>query len=293
MANHESKLVLGSANFGLDYGLSNNSGKISESELIKIFNEASASRVNIIDTAQAYGDSEVRIGSHNASNINIITKINIGCRSNNSRKSVIRQVEESCERLKCRNLYAVMLHRPEVLLDDCGPRIISELLSLKEDLITTKIGVSIYSPDILEEISKLVKFDIIQAPFNIFDQRILTSGWADRLKENGTEIHTRSVFLQGLLLMRESNLPKYFSNNWPNLFNSWFEFLKSSRNDALTTSLDFVLQQPWIDNTVVGVDSAIQLKSLVNIENISDTQCYPQLNCGDENLIDPSKWKLI
>ena len=98
-----------------------------------------------------------------------------------------------------------------------GTAIVKELLVLRERNIISKIGISIYSPEILEEISELCCFDIVQAPFNIFDQQLLLSGWSDKLKEIGVEIHTRSVFLQGLLLMKQASLPTYFSNNWPDL----------------------------------------------------------------------------
>ena len=134
--------------------------------------------------------------------------------------------------------------------------------------------------------------DIVQVPFNIFDQRILSSGWAGKLVDNDTEIHTRSVFLQGLLLMEEANLPPYFTRNWPELFNSWYRFLENSHVDALTNALGFALKQPWINKIVVGVDTVSQLKSIINIEKYSDFKYTPQFNCDDENLIDPSKWKL-
>ena len=86
---------------------------------------------------------------------------------------------------------------------------------LKEQGIVSKVGVSIYSPEILTAISGVVKLDIVQVPFNVFDQQILSSGWSDKLKGNGVEIHTRSVFLQGLLLMQQSSLPDYFIKYWP------------------------------------------------------------------------------
>ena len=95
-----------------------------------------------------------------------------------------------------------------------GTAIVKELLALKERNIISKIGISIYSPEILEAILKLCSVDIVQAPFNIFDQQMLLSGWSDKLKESDVEIHTRSVFLQGLLLMQKPSLPKYFTNNW-------------------------------------------------------------------------------
>ena len=293
MTNFSSKIALGSANFGMDYGIANQVGKISQTELDKIISQAEASGIGVIDTAQAYGDAEGRIGSvHSNERFKVITKIGIGIEKTYKSKAVTRLVRESCERLSRSSLYAVMLHRPEVFLSGFGKSILEELQELKAKNIISKFGVSIYDPCVLSEILKITVLDIVQAPFNVFDQRILSSGWAKKLKDNGTEIHTRSVFLQGILMIPEEKLPKYFLENWPSLFSSWFEYLKSNGNDPLSTALGFALRQPWIDNIVVGVDSAAQLKKVAKVEKSSVLQSFPNFKCDDEALIDPSKWKL-
>ena len=225
MYRFETKLALGSANFGLDYGLTNKGGKISKSQFEQILLEAELAGIQIIDTAQAYGDSETRIGSLcNGDRFKIVTKIGVGLEKGYIPNSITKLVRQSCNRLNQSCLYAVLLHRPELLLSDYRAIIIDELQKLKIQKKVSKIGVSIYSPNILNEITKFIDLDIVQAPFNIFDQRILSSGWAEKLVNNNTEIHTRSVFLQGLLLMKQANLPKYFSSHWPELFKSWYEF---------------------------------------------------------------------
>ena len=199
-------------------------------------------------------------------------------------------VKQSCIELNQSRLYAVMLHRPEVLLGDQGRKVGRELQMLKEQEIVSKVGVSIYSPEILTAISGVLKLDIVQVPFNVFDQQILSSGWSDKLKY-WVEIHTRSVFLQGLLLMQRSSF-EYFINYWPAHFDAWYQFLNFNRADALEVALKFALQQDWIDKIVVGVDSVAQLKALVEIEKSSEPIDFPLLGCSDPNLIDPSKWDL-
>lgn len=294
MNSRASKLVLGSANFGLDYGLTNEAGRISKFELKKILYEAKLAKIKLIDTAQAYGDSEARIGSLCSDGcFDIVTKINIGLEKDFFANSVSNLVKQSCERLNKSQLYAVMLHNPEVLLAGFGGQIIEELQNLKAQNIVSKVGVSIYSPTILEEILTLLKLDIVQVPFNIFDQKILSSGWAEKLKDHGTEVHARSVFLQGLLLMQRSSLHSYFENNWPSLFDLWYEFMKTNGYDAATVALNFVLKQELIDKVVVGVNSAAQLRALVEIENSRSSLSFPQFDCNDENLLNPSKWKLM
>ena len=293
MTNTPSKLALGSANFGLDYGVANKSGKISESELSDILSFAQAASIEVLDTAQAYGDSESRIGAIcDDAQFKFVTKLGAEIANRSCDQNVTSGVKQSCRRLNQSRLYAVMLHRPEVLLGNQGREVVRELQMLKEQGIVSKVGVSIYSPEILTAISGVVKLDIVQVPFNLFDQQVLLSGWSDKLKNTGVEIHARSVFLQGLLLMHRSNLPDYFINYWPVYFDAWYEFLNCNSTDAIEVALKFALQQDWIDKIVVGVDSVSQLRVLTEIEKSSETMDFPLLSSNDPNLINPSKWDL-
>ena len=152
-----SKLALGSANFGLDYGVANNSGKISESELSKILSFAQEACIEVVDTAQAYGDSEARIGSLcDDAQFNFVTKIGAEVANGSRDQNMISSVKQSCRRLNQSRLYAVMLHRPEVLLGDQGGEVIRELQMLKEQGIVSKVGVSIYSPKFLRLYQELL-----------------------------------------------------------------------------------------------------------------------------------------
>jgi aryl-alcohol dehydrogenase-like predicted oxidoreductase len=292
MPNSGSKLVLGSANFGLRYGISNNGGKLEKTELINILNLAEASGIKTIDTAQAYGDSEQRLGSLLRSKFDVITKIGVNLVSSHANNQMTSLVVESLDRLAVDRLSAVLLHRPELLLGPDGPVIASELNNLKEKGLTDKIGISIYSSEILAKINKLIELDIVQVPFNLFDQRILKSGWSEKLKEKGTEIHTRSTFLQGLLLMKRSEIPKYFSKNWPTLFEEWFYFQRKTGAPADEITLDFALKQSWIDKIVVGVDNALQLDRLLQIEVSKRCKSSPYFDVDDIDLLDPSRWRI-
>ena len=128
MYRFETKLALGSANFGLDYGLTNKGGKISKSQFEQILLEAELAGIQIIDTAQAYGDSETRIGSLcNGDRFKIVTKIGVGLEKEYVPNSITKLVTDSCNRLNQSCLYAVLLHRPELLLSDYRAIIIDEL----------------------------------------------------------------------------------------------------------------------------------------------------------------------
>ena len=292
MTEIESKLALGTANFGLNYGISNVEGKLAAKDLRDILNLAFKSNVNTIDTAQAYGDSESRLGQINTQEFQFVTKIGVGLGGNYRPNSVHKLVLESLSRLKLDSINGVLLHRPEILLGNDGNEVASELRYLKEIGLVKNIGVSIYGPELLDSLSKVIELDIVQAPFNVFDQRILASGWSDRLKERGTKIHTRSIFLQGLLLIRKSKLDGFFLQNWPDLFADWFAFQNETEVRPETIALDFGFRQPWIDKIVVGVDTVDQLSQLLMIESLDRCAVSPQIAIEDENLLHPSNWRL-
>jgi len=260
MNNPMSKLIIGTANFGSQYGLKNNSVKLSKNNLLKIINHADNIGINTFDTAQEYGDSEVQLGRVLKKYSEIITKIALSPGAVYKKNTVIRSIEKSLERLKTDKLKCILLHRPEVLMDRYCFDILEELTYLKQKGIVNQVGVSIYGSETLEEIIKVFKPDVLQVPFNIFDQRFCLSGWSKRMKQLSTEIHVRSVFLQGLLLMKSSAIPLKFKSKWPGVFKDWFNYQNSLGCEPDEIALGFCLQQPWIDKIVVGIDNSNQLQ---------------------------------
>jgi aryl-alcohol dehydrogenase-like predicted oxidoreductase len=291
MADWNSKLAIGTANFGLAYGVTNNNGRLSDIEIKNIMDVAKSSKITTFDTAQGYGDSEERLGPFLNNKTNVVTKIGIELQSNDISLNLQQNFTQRLEKLKCDKVYALLLHNPEVLLGRDGATIIRELRHLKCGGFVKKIGVSIYNPEILKVILRSFEVDIVQLPFNIFDREVCFTGWVDKLKEKDIEIHTRSVFLQGILLMQRHNLPNWFRENWPEIFDQWFDFQKQVGATADEIALTFVLRQPWIDKVVVGVDNFQQLTRLAKIEKNMKKDYKPTFFSRDANLINPSKWE--
>ena len=292
MAEYHSRLALGTANFGLNYGINNKAGKLAKSEIDKIVEIASSSGISAIDTAQAYGDSETRIGAIGNHKFHIITKFSSQDYHNISKSSIKASIMKSMKNLKTQKLYGLLVHHPEILLGPDSREIIRSLRELKEDGLVEKIGLSIYEPNILNELFNNFDFDLIQVPFNVFDHRIMSSGWVDKLKESSVEIHARSVFLQGLLLKESHQVNDYFYKNWKTLFDTWFYLQKKENKSASMLALEHVISQKWVDKIVVGVDDANQLKSLLKIEKQSGHTNLEGLTCADKRLVNPSNWQL-
>jgi aryl-alcohol dehydrogenase-like predicted oxidoreductase len=160
---------------------------------------------------------------------------------------------------------------------------------LKEHKLVGKIGISIYHPEELDPILKKFSIDIVQAPFNILDRRLLTSGWLKKLHQMEIEVHVRSVFLQGLLLMDDNTRPDNFSR-WQPLWDDWKNWLDKEGLTPVQACLSFVFSQPDIDRIIVGIDSIEQFNEILFSINNKIPSFLEQIMTDDMDLIIPSRW---
>lgn len=285
------KIALGTVQFGLDYGVSNNAGKVECSEVERILSEAKKNGIDILDTAIAYGTSEEVLGNVGVDGFRVVTKLPpLPEDQNNVAHWVTEQVRESLVRLGQKKLYGLLLHRSKDLSDSKGGQLIQALADLKNDDVVQKIGVSIYSPDELEMVCNIIKIDLVQAPLNVIDRHLQNSGWLDRLKDDGVEVHIRSVFLQGLLLMEREKIPQKFSR-WSSLWDRWCEKLKVLGVSPLAASLAYPLSLEQVDQVIVGVDSAAQLSEILQAaKNVNEGPDTSFMRSADLDLINPSNW---
>jgi len=288
------KLALGTAQFGLDYGIANSSGKINLLEATKIIALAKQANVDLVDTAISYGYSEKILGDIGILDFKIVSKLPpILSNKEDLNLRVEEMVKNSLFRIGVKSLYGLLVHRSQDLLGDSGIKLIYALNKIKERGLVKKIGISIYDPLEIDNVIDLLKIDIIQAPLNIIDRRLEKSGWLKKLHSKNIEIHTRSTFLQGLLLMQRNKIPLKF-NRWSNLFDRWFLELKKHNFNAIHACLSYPMSLSEVDRVVVGVDSADQFENLITISqlNILNYDLSFMIS-NDKLLINPSNWDNI
>ena len=286
------KLAIGSAQFGLDYGVSNNTGKVPNQEVNKILNVAKKSGINFLDTAIAYGNSESSLGLSNVSKFNIISKLSsLGKGNKNIKEEIFQQINGSLDRLGVNSLYGVLLHDTKILLTDNGDQIYEALLGLKQEGLVKKVGISIYDTIELDEILSKFKIDIVQAPMNIFDQRLISSGWNIKLEKMGIELHVRSVFLQGLLLMKPSERPEYFKP-WKSLLEKYDGWLIESGYTNIEACINSILQVDSVNKVIIGIESSKQLEEIITLIDKKLIKIPVFLSSKDTSLIDPTMWKI-
>jgi aryl-alcohol dehydrogenase-like predicted oxidoreductase len=284
------KLSIGTVQFGLNYGVANNAGKVPFDEVQKILKEAKFNHIDTIDTAAAYGDSEDVLGKSGVQNLQLITKLSeIPSDVNDITTYIEDSFFNSLQRLKVKKVYGFLLHRPSQLSNKGGGEIYQTLLNLKEQGYIEKIGASIYQPEELDVIYKNYELDLIQSPFNIFDRRLIETDWLSRLNERGVEIHIRSVFLQGLLLMSSNQRPEKFKR-WDNLWKKWDNWLKENNITPLEACIKYALAVPEISKVVIGVNSDSQLKEIIVAANGTSPEIPNDLFSNDTDLLNPANW---
>ena len=284
------RLALGTVQFGLPYGVANQSCMVTFEEATAIVRRAREAGVDTLDTAIAYGESEQRLGQIGVREWKVVSKLPAVQEDQEDVVSWVRTaVAGSLGRLGLQCLHGILLHRPSDLLGPHGVELYQALLSLKEEGLVEAIGVSLYGPDELEALWGGFTFDLVQTPYNVLDHRIVTSGWLSRLWDAGVTVHARSAFLQGLLLMPRTALPEW-SRRWDGLWDCWYDWLDSEDLPALEACLGFALAEPRLERVVVGVDNLQQFNELLS--GVEGTTSIPPkaLTTEDLDLIDPSRW---
>ena len=284
------KIIIGTAQFGLDYGIANSLGKMKTGEIKKIIKYARTNNIKDIDTAHAYGDSEKRLGNVGIKNFNVIVKLPATNPTYPYEQWVKKSINSSFKKLKINKADTVLVHNAKFLLDPkMGKKIYEELKRFKNKNIINNIGVLIYSISDLKNIIKKFSMDVVLISLNIFDQRILDKKIINTLKRRNVKIYTRSTFLQGLLLIPKNRIPIKF-NRWKKKFDMWFKELEKNKVSSYDACLDFVLKNKDVDKTLIGIDNFKQFKQIFKDKpkiNIN----YKKFNSNKINkLINPAKW---
>jgi aryl-alcohol dehydrogenase-like predicted oxidoreductase len=287
-SNPAEKFALGTVQFGISYGISNDLGIPDDSELRRIFDIAFLNGITVLDTAPAYGNAEERIGVLSENRFKVVTKfVNVA-----NRQALRDTLEQSIKRIKAEQLYAYMAHNSDELISK--PDLWDFLRTEREKGRIKKIGYSLYTTDQLEQLLLLeMKPDIVQLPYNLIDRKF--ENYLPELKSYGTEIHIRSVFLQGLFFMDTESLPEKLQP----LKSTLLEIKRLCTENNLTIAqllLSYVNHHPLINKIVVGVASARQL-----LENISDIatehlsidllEQIKMIKVADAELLNPVNWK--
>lgn len=253
-----SRVGLGTVQFGTDYGISNRDGQPAEAEVAAILARAVEAGIGHLDTAASYGDAEVLIGRHlpRGHGLRIITKLPPIAASTIEAAhtgAMLDAAAQSLDRLRAAQVYGLLLHNARDLEKPGWQHLIDALHEVRARGWAARIGISVYDTGDLALVEQRFTPDLVQLPFNALDHRLAVSGWLDRLKASSIEVHARSLFLQGLLLMEPAALPSFFvpmQSALTSLRARW----AAEKLSPLAGCLQCALTNSDIDAAIIGVN---------------------------------------
>lgn len=290
------RLALGTVQFGLPYGVANTQGQVSFEQADAMLGTMRIAGIDTIDTAIAYGEAEAVLGRIGVSGFRLISKVPALCEPALAVDDwVVAQVEASLERLRAPRLGGLLLHSPDDLLGPYGLDLARGLLRARDAGLAERIGLSVYSPEQLAALVDRLPLEIIQIPLNIFDRRFVETGWLDRLVADDVEVHARSVFLQGLLLLPSDRIPSKFSP-FRSLIDGWYSWLAGDAAAGMSSvqaCIAHVASYASVSRLVVGADSLAQLHNIIEAASAIPLRAPESLASPATPLINPAQWNTL
>lgn len=284
----------------MKYGVANKKGKLRQEEGVEVIEAAWDSGIRYFDTAQAYGESEDVLGKGFEilsskgipikQEVRIVTKLSAGLNLGDI-DEVRRHIDNSLRRLNVGGLWGIMLHK-ESLLEEAGRFIDNIMQELLGEERMCRFGISVYSPERALEALNMDGIDIVQVPFNVFDQRALKCDLFDIAYSRGKVVFVRSIYLQGLLLLEPSCLPKGMEFSRTALVR-YRDFAKQYGISPKLLAMAFVVQKAPKAFIVIGAETPEQVRENVELFERAGDLCLPEISLlseNDEKLINPSLW---
>jgi aryl-alcohol dehydrogenase-like predicted oxidoreductase len=285
------KIILGTAQMGLPYGINNNIGKISIEMSFAILDYAHTSGIKFLDSADAYGDAHQVIGQYHKQakhkTFDVITKI-----PHSISGAIEDKVNNYLRELNIKSLWGLMFH--SFASYKCKPHILHQLVQLQNKSFIKYLGVSVYTKDEFSQVVDDKHINLIQFPFNLLDNYSMRGELMRRAKERGKILHTRSAFLQGLFFMNR-NTDFFLLHKLKNELEELDKVVSDQGTSIGDLALNYCLSQPEIDNVLIGVDTLEQLKNNLASAGIKlEAEVIAKINqiqVKNQDLLNPTLWK--
>ncbi len=281
------KLCIGTVQFGLNYGINNQFGIPDHSAINQILNFAYDKNISFLDTANVYGDAQIKIGKQHHERFNIIGKFpNV-----NTIQEFEFEFQKTLSQLRSESIYAYLAHNADNLI--AKPELWNNLQELKVKSKIKKIGFSLYNPEQLITLLSLnLVPDLVQLPYSLLDRKF--EPYFEQLRSLGAEIHVRSVFLQGLYFMNPLNLPEKLKGLKQELL-QLYSICKEFQIDMSFLALNYIFSNKNIDKVVIGIDNISQLEKnyelVTTFKNNSNLIAeVNKITVNQKALLNPANW---
>lgn len=286
------KLILGTVQMGLNYGINNSLGKISFETSCAILSKAFDNGISLLDTAEVYGNAHQVIGNFHELNHNIRFKIMTKIPHNVEFDLIDKKIRAYIDELNVETLEVLMFHSFDSY--EKNKKNLSVLEGLVKQGIIKNLGVSVYTNEQIEALLDDDRITVVQLPFNLLDNESTRGNLLCQLKNKEKIVHTRSAFLQGLFF-KEAFDTSFIYQELSNEIESIKEIAKEENTTINNLALGYCLVQTNIDNVLIGVDSVKQLEdNLDALDYVISTEAISKINMikvKNRDLLNPSLWK--
>lgn len=288
------KIILGSAQLIKNYGISN-SKATTKQNFFKLLDNCVKRGIKIIDTSDSYENAQEIIGKYKKCKFEIITKYYFKNKMNKKyyEKIIKKNLSNTKAAIGFHTLHAVLIHNIHQIDKNSLSLISNLLVQMKKKRLINKIGISIYNQEDLQKITNLKLIDILQVPINVLDRTFTKKKFLNKIKLHNIELHGRSIFLQGLLLMKPIQIKKRIKLPNYNIFKKWHSYTKKSLENKILTCLSFVLKIRQLDYCVIGFNSSNQLDKLMQLILKDKIYFKPSFKTQNKKIINPQNWNLI
>lgn len=293
-----SKILIGTTKFGMPYGIFDES-QVAEADVKKILDLACRSGISCFDTAPGYGEAESLLGRYLVPGLknHCVTKVaKVSCQdiTNYELSKIDECFNNSLNNMGAEKCYGLLVHDVRDLYKTGNEKLFAWMQLQKRYGLVNKIGVSVYSPEEARSLYEKYKFDLIQIPCSIFDQRFRTSGTLEWLASKGIEVHARSLFMKGMLARKNSKMQLNNKDIPVSLLKHtalFYEHAHGKRTTPYDLSIGFMKAQQNIDRWVIGISSEVQLKKLISsCINNDKTGDFSQWAFNEHTHLDPRSW---
>ena len=282
------KLSLGAAQLGQAYGVAQGPTTPSDRDAAAILSAAARLGFDSVDTAPAYGRSELLIGKWRREHrhaLRVVTKTSGAIEPRSLQQSFV----ESLSRLGVESVDAVLVHDASTIQGSTGRRLRELVVGWREQGLASRVGVSIYEEADLDALRDFPA-DLIQLPLSIFDQRLYGRGVIRDLHEAGIEIYARSALLQGVLVMNADAVPPGLRSARPHL-RAFQAACREQDLSPLEAALGFVANVAGVTGLVIGVNRTAELEQCRDAVRAGATVADPAAFAVlDPSVVDPRTW---
>jgi aryl-alcohol dehydrogenase-like predicted oxidoreductase len=283
-----SKICLGTAQFGLEYGINNQGGKPNEAEVFKILDYAHLKGISSLDSADTYGSALETLGKYNSE---VGVKYNINSKFSSVDRTLQETLAQSLVKLNLDSVSVYYFHDYSQFA--CNPEYHEQIINLKREGLIEKIGLSVYDNSEFQDACGYDFIDVIQFPFNLLDNSSHRGTLIDLAVKNGKQLYARSIYLQGLFFMDTDTFPRTLTPLAPHI--QQLQRIAENENISIgQLALNYVLQNKNIDYAIIGVDSIEQLNQNLSYagSTISDKiiQDICKIHVKETELLYPKNW---